>query len=142
MGQPVVHFGTVGDDAEKLQSFYADLFDWKINADNPQKYAVVDREGDSNADRLGTGGGGTGGTERRQSGGTSSRRGQERQGRSQRRFRRQSIQADRRSPAGPRFRISRGACTDRRATPDHVRRSDPGQPTKAPRAPAAARRRE
>src|SRR5437588_11948128 len=63
MGQPVVHFEIVGDDAEKLQSFYADLFDWKINADNPQNYGIVDREGNTNTEGVGIGGGVSGGTE-------------------------------------------------------------------------------
>jgi predicted enzyme related to lactoylglutathione lyase len=30
MGNPVVHFEIIAKDGPKLQSFYADLFDWKI----------------------------------------------------------------------------------------------------------------
>jgi uncharacterized protein len=30
MGNPVVHFQVVGRDAETLQSFYKDAFDWQI----------------------------------------------------------------------------------------------------------------
>ena len=30
MGNPVVHFEVVGRDAEALQSFYKDAFDWQI----------------------------------------------------------------------------------------------------------------
>ena len=57
MGQPVVHFEVMGDDGDKLRSFYSDLFDWKINADNPMNYGIVDREDNLNADGIGIGGG-------------------------------------------------------------------------------------
>jgi predicted enzyme related to lactoylglutathione lyase len=46
MGSPVVHFEVVGSDGGKLQSFYADLFDWKISADNPMNYGIVDNGGE------------------------------------------------------------------------------------------------
>jgi len=42
MANPVVHFEILGKQPEKLQSFYSDLFDWKINAANPDKYGMVD----------------------------------------------------------------------------------------------------
>jgi uncharacterized protein len=57
MGQPVVHFEIVGGDAEKLHSFYSELFDWKIDADNPMNYGIVDRESNLNPDGIGIGGG-------------------------------------------------------------------------------------
>ena len=57
MGQPVVHFEVVGKDGEKLQSYYAELFDWKVDASNEMKYGLVDREANSNADGIGLGGG-------------------------------------------------------------------------------------
>jgi uncharacterized protein len=61
MGQPVVHFEVIGRDADKLQSFYSDLFDWEINSDNPMNYGMVGREGNVNAQGIGIGGGvGTG----------------------------------------------------------------------------------
>jgi predicted enzyme related to lactoylglutathione lyase len=41
MGQPVVHFEVIGKDGAKLQSYYSELFDWEINADNPMKYGQV-----------------------------------------------------------------------------------------------------
>jgi predicted enzyme related to lactoylglutathione lyase len=63
MGQPVVHFEVMGDDADKLQSFYSDLFDWKINSDNPMNYGIVDRESNVNADGVGIGGGVSGSKE-------------------------------------------------------------------------------
>ncbi len=61
MGQPVVHFEVIGKDADKLQSYYAELFGWEINADNPMKYGMVARDDNTGADGVGIGGGvGTG----------------------------------------------------------------------------------
>jgi predicted enzyme related to lactoylglutathione lyase len=57
MGQPVVHFEVIGDDGEKLRAFYSEMFDWEINADNPMKYGIVDREGNVNSEGIGIGGG-------------------------------------------------------------------------------------
>ena len=57
MGQPVVHFEVIGKDGDKLRSFYSDLFDWDINADNPMNYGTIDRESNVNADGVGIGGG-------------------------------------------------------------------------------------
>jgi uncharacterized protein len=54
MGQPVVHFEVIGKDGPGLRSFYSDLFGWKINADNPMNYGVVQRGG---TDSTGIGGG-------------------------------------------------------------------------------------
>jgi predicted enzyme related to lactoylglutathione lyase len=45
MGQPVVHFEVVGKDGARLQSFYSELFDWKIDANNPQNYGLVEGAG-------------------------------------------------------------------------------------------------
>ena len=57
MGQPVVHFEVVGKDGEKLQRYYAELFGWEIQADNPMKYGMVAREGNTGSDGVGIGGG-------------------------------------------------------------------------------------
>jgi predicted enzyme related to lactoylglutathione lyase len=57
MGQPVVHFEIVGQDADKLQSYYAELFGWSIDANNAMKYGLVAREDNLNADGIGIGGG-------------------------------------------------------------------------------------
>jgi uncharacterized protein len=57
MGQPVVHFEVVGKDAKKLQSYYSELFGWQIDSDNPMNYGMVQREGNTNADGIGIGGG-------------------------------------------------------------------------------------
>jgi predicted enzyme related to lactoylglutathione lyase len=63
MGQPVVHFEIVGKDGERLQSYYAELFGWDIKSDNPMGYGLVDREGNTNSEGIGIGGGVAGGPE-------------------------------------------------------------------------------
>ena len=63
MGQPVVHFEITGKDAARLQSYYAQLFGWEIDANNPMGYGVIPREGNVNADGIGIGGGISGGPE-------------------------------------------------------------------------------
>jgi predicted enzyme related to lactoylglutathione lyase len=61
MGQPVVHFEVIGKDADKLRSYYSELFGWEIDAGNPMNYGIVQRDGNVNADGVGIGGGiGTG----------------------------------------------------------------------------------
>ena len=57
MGQPVVHFEIIGKDGAKLQSYYSELFGWEINADNPMNYGIVTREGNTDPDGVGIGGG-------------------------------------------------------------------------------------
>ncbi|HEY6775328.1 MAG TPA: VOC family protein [Thermoleophilaceae bacterium] len=57
MGQPVVHFEIVGKDADKLKSYYSDLFGWEFDSNNPMNYGVVQREGNTNTDGVGIGGG-------------------------------------------------------------------------------------
>ena len=41
MAAPVVHFEINAANAEQAQKFYADLFGWKINANNPMGYGLV-----------------------------------------------------------------------------------------------------
>jgi len=57
MGQPVVHFEIIGKDGAKLQSYYSELFGWEIHSDNPMNYGVVQRDGNTNPDGAGIGGG-------------------------------------------------------------------------------------
>lgn len=57
MGHPVVHFEVVGTDGAALQSFYSELFEWKIDADNPMGYGMVQREENLSAEGIGIGGG-------------------------------------------------------------------------------------
>jgi uncharacterized protein len=42
MGNPVVHFEITAKGVERLHTFYSKVFGWKINADNPFKYGMVD----------------------------------------------------------------------------------------------------
>lgn len=64
MGHPVVHFEVVGKDAKRLQGFYSELFGWEIDANNAMNYGVINREGNTNPDGVGIGGGvGAGPTE-------------------------------------------------------------------------------
>ena len=58
MGQPVVHFEVIGTDGEKLRSYYSELFGWDFgDVVGPTNYAVVPREGNTNVDGVGIGGG-------------------------------------------------------------------------------------
>ena len=58
MGQAVVHFEVVGKDGEKLQRYYAELFGWNVNADNPMQYGMVDaKDNTSMSGDNGIGGG-------------------------------------------------------------------------------------
>ena len=57
MGEPVVHFEVIGKDGDRLRSYYSDLFGWEIDADNPMGYGTVPREGNTNSDGIGIGGG-------------------------------------------------------------------------------------
>ena len=58
MGQPVVHFEVVGKDGEKLRSYYSELFGWEFGDPiGPTNYAVAPRDGNTNADGVGIGGG-------------------------------------------------------------------------------------
>jgi predicted enzyme related to lactoylglutathione lyase len=51
MGLKIVHWEVLGNDAKKLQDFYATLFEWNVDASNPMNYGMVD------ADQSGIGGG-------------------------------------------------------------------------------------
>jgi uncharacterized protein len=63
MGQPVVHFEIVGKDGAATKAYYAELFGWEINSDNPMNYGLIEREGNTTADGTGIGGGISGGPE-------------------------------------------------------------------------------
>jgi predicted enzyme related to lactoylglutathione lyase len=41
MADPVVHFEVIGRDGAKLREFYASLFGWQIDANNPMNYGVI-----------------------------------------------------------------------------------------------------
>ena len=60
MGQPVVHFEILGKDADRTQSYYSELFGWNVEPlpfDNPTRYGVIERDGNTNAEGVGIGGG-------------------------------------------------------------------------------------
>ncbi len=57
MGQPIVHFEIVGKDGDKLKAYYAELFGWDIDSDNPMDYGMVARDGNTNSEGVGIGGG-------------------------------------------------------------------------------------
>jgi hypothetical protein len=44
-GNPIGWWEITGKDAGKTQKFYADLFGWNIDANNPMKYGMVMGEG-------------------------------------------------------------------------------------------------
>lgn len=57
MGQPVKHFEVVGRDGEALQSYYAEMFGWEIDSNNPIGYGIVNREDNVDSEGVGIGGG-------------------------------------------------------------------------------------
>jgi predicted enzyme related to lactoylglutathione lyase len=58
MGQPVVHFEVIGEDGDKLRSYYSELFGWEFGDPvGPTNYGVLQRDGNTNADGVGIGGG-------------------------------------------------------------------------------------
>ena len=42
MGNKVMHFEVIGKDGKKLQDFFSQLFGWKVDANNPMNYGIVD----------------------------------------------------------------------------------------------------
>ena len=42
MPNPVVHWEILGQDPKKSQEFYAKLFGWHVDANNPYNYGLVD----------------------------------------------------------------------------------------------------
>jgi len=42
MGAPVIRFEIMGGKGNQLEKFYAELFGWKIDSNNPMKYGMVD----------------------------------------------------------------------------------------------------
>ena len=43
MSNPVVWFEVMGQNADKLRSFYGNLLGWKFNTDNPMNYGLASR---------------------------------------------------------------------------------------------------
>ena len=48
MANPVVHFELNARDAKKEQKFFADLFDWHVDTNNPQGYGMIDTHSNGN----------------------------------------------------------------------------------------------
>jgi predicted enzyme related to lactoylglutathione lyase len=46
MGNPVMWFELLVEDADKANTFYEKLFDWKIDRNNPKKYGFVNTGSD------------------------------------------------------------------------------------------------
>lgn len=44
MGAPVVHFEITGGRGSELETFYRELFGWKIDSNNPMKYGIVETD--------------------------------------------------------------------------------------------------
>ena len=42
MTRPVVHFEIYGKDSERLKGFYAQLFGWQIDSNNPMNYGMIE----------------------------------------------------------------------------------------------------
>jgi len=57
MGQPVVHFEIIATDGDKAMSYYSELFGWEIDSNNPMNYGSIQRDGNTNPDGVGIGGG-------------------------------------------------------------------------------------
>jgi predicted enzyme related to lactoylglutathione lyase len=57
MGKPVVHFEIIGKDAERLKSYYSELFGWDIDSNNPMNYGMVSRDKNLSPEGIGIGGG-------------------------------------------------------------------------------------
>lgn len=53
MPNPVVHFEVVSPNREDTQKFYSELFDWKLDTNNPDDYGMVDHEGQGIAGGIG-----------------------------------------------------------------------------------------
>ena len=50
---PVVHFEIQSNQPKELQEFYSKLFDWKIDANNPMSYGIVDTESEGISGGIG-----------------------------------------------------------------------------------------
>lgn len=46
MQNKVAWFEILGKDGKALQDYYANLFGWEINADNPMNYGIVNNKGE------------------------------------------------------------------------------------------------
>jgi uncharacterized protein len=54
MADQVIHVEVVGRDAKKLQRFFSDLFDWKLDTNNPGGYGMASAEANGVATGVGS----------------------------------------------------------------------------------------
>ncbi len=47
MPNPIVHWELNADDAGKAQDFFAEMFDWHVDTNNPVNYGLVDTHTDN-----------------------------------------------------------------------------------------------
>jgi uncharacterized protein len=59
MANPVTWFEITGKDGKKLQDFYSGVFGWKVDANNPMQYGMVDNQGQGIGGGISAGDGGT-----------------------------------------------------------------------------------
>jgi uncharacterized protein len=55
MANPVTHFEIHGKDGKALQDFYAKVFSWNVDANNPMQYGMVHAEKEGDAQGIGGG---------------------------------------------------------------------------------------
>ena len=41
MPNPIIHFEIMGADSKKTQQYYADLFGWNVDSNNPMNYGMA-----------------------------------------------------------------------------------------------------
>ena len=58
MANAVTWFEITGKDGKKLQDFYSGVFGWKIDANNPMNYGMVDNQGEGIGGGISAGDGG------------------------------------------------------------------------------------
>ena len=55
MANPVVHFEIMArENVDQVRKVYADIFDWKIDANNPMNYGLVETGGEGIRGGIGT----------------------------------------------------------------------------------------
>ena len=50
MGNPIIHVEVVGKNAKGLQQFYGNMFDWELDTNFPNDYAIAEKAGGGGAD--------------------------------------------------------------------------------------------
>lgn len=50
MSNPIIHVEVTGRNAEGLQKFFGDLFDWNVDTSYPNDYGIAEKAGGGGAD--------------------------------------------------------------------------------------------